>query len=304
MNKTGLRIAEILVILLVVIVAGVLGLNAVGNARFRAREAGNRTICASHLKQWATVLAMYAEESKGGLYPPVRTAPTVNFEMDLNLLYPQYLSDFSIVACPSDVEAPPPAMDLKSLPADVRCRVLAGLNQSYAYLGWVFDRMEDVPDQCLTVEKLPPTLAVISNGPLHTPTTAVPERERRVCGQMALTLEQAICRSDAADVDVPLDPPSGNRGGTTVYRLRKGVERMLSTDSNTPPGQLAKLAAGIPVMLDSFTDSPTFSMFMHMPGGSNVLFLDGHVEFRRYPDQSPVNRPVGNLLNILSIIKG
>ncbi|HQH68437.1 MAG TPA: hypothetical protein PK166_08570, partial [Candidatus Hydrogenedentes bacterium] len=28
----------------------------------------------------------------------------------------------------------------------------------------------------------------------------------------------------------------------------------------------------------------------HVPGGSNVLFMDGHVEFIRYPDnRCPVN---------------
>lgn len=30
--------------------------------------------------------------------------------------------------------------------------------------------------------------------------------------------------------------------------------------------------------------------FNHVPGGSNVLFMDGHVEFIRYPDnRCPVN---------------
>ncbi|MEA3365746.1 MAG: H-X9-DG-CTERM domain-containing protein [Candidatus Hydrogenedentes bacterium] len=28
--------------------------------------------------------------------------------------------------------------------------------------------------------------------------------------------------------------------------------------------------------------------FNHVPGGGNVLFLDGHVEFIRYPGETPV----------------
>ena len=30
--------------------------------------------------------------------------------------------------------------------------------------------------------------------------------------------------------------------------------------------------------------------FNHAPGGSNVLFMDGHVEFKRYPSEWPVNQ--------------
>ena len=29
-------------------------------------------------------------------------------------------------------------------------------------------------------------------------------------------------------------------------------------------------------------------VFNHVPGGANVLFLDGHVEFVRYPGKFPV----------------
>jgi len=32
------------------------------------------------------------------------------------------------------------------------------------------------------------------------------------------------------------------------------------------------------------------SDFSHVPGGSNVLYMDGHVDFIRYPVQAPVNR--------------
>jgi len=32
------------------------------------------------------------------------------------------------------------------------------------------------------------------------------------------------------------------------------------------------------------------SNFNHVPGGSNVLFMDGHAEFIRYPGITPVSR--------------
>ncbi len=35
--------------------------------------------------------------------------------------------------------------------------------------------------------------------------------------------------------------------------------------------------------------------FNHVPGGSNVLYLDGHVDFVRYPDEWPINRSMAIL---------
>ena len=36
--------------------------------------------------------------------------------------------------------------------------------------------------------------------------------------------------------------------------------------------------------------SDTGGSFNHVPGGSNVLYMDGHVEFLKYPSDYPVNR--------------
>ena len=38
-------------------------------------------------------------------------------------------------------------------------------------------------------------------------------------------------------------------------------------------------------------------MFNHMPGGSNVLFLDGHVEFVEFPGEFEVAEALGTLLD-------
>lgn len=35
--------------------------------------------------------------------------------------------------------------------------------------------------------------------------------------------------------------------------------------------------------------------FNHQPGGSNVVYLDGHVEFVKYPDRWPVNQLMATL---------
>jgi len=94
-------------------------------------------------------------------------------------------------------------------------------------------------------------------------------------------------------------PPS------TVYRLREGIERFFITDINNPAGSAAAQSS-IPIMWDNFMsttwnedadDGPTVyippSAFNHVPGGGNVLFLDGHVSFQRtgtaypYLDMAP-----------------
>jgi prepilin-type processing-associated H-X9-DG protein len=37
----------------------------------------------------------------------------------------------------------------------------------------------------------------------------------------------------------------------------------------------------------------------HVPGGCNVLYLDGHVDFIKYPTDTPVNRAFAVLMQLL-----
>ncbi|MCX5757760.1 MAG: hypothetical protein NTU83_04500, partial [Candidatus Hydrogenedentes bacterium] len=41
----------------------------------------------------------------------------------------------------------------------------------------------------------------------------------------------------------------------------------------------------------------TFSRFNHIPGGGNVLYADGHVEFLTYPSKYPVSRTWATILD-------
>jgi len=76
------------------------------------------------------------------------------------------------------------------------------------------------------------------------------------------------------------------------YRIREGIERFFITDINNPAGS-AVGQSSIVVMFDAFGNSDAFLTsqnnrtqgvmhFNHIPGGSNVLYMDGHVEFSRY----------------------
>ena len=75
--------------------------------------------------------------------------------------------------------------------------------------------------------------------------------------------------------------------GDTVYRLREGIERFFITDINNPAGS-AIAQSELAVMWD-FIEGNRVGAFNHVPGGCNVLYLDGHVEFIRYPGEFPVS---------------
>ena len=75
------------------------------------------------------------------------------------------------------------------------------------------------------------------------------------------------------DFDVPLN------GHTKAMRLREGVERFFITDINNP-GASAVGQSKLAIMWDAI--APGAYMFNHVPGGANVLYLDGHVVFQKW----------------------
>jgi prepilin-type processing-associated H-X9-DG protein len=122
--------------------------------------------------------------------------------------------------------------------------------------------------------------------------------------------ELAIMTSDgkvARDMDIPavwprpIDTVNGGDilGGPPVAnsypRLREGIERFLITDINNPAGSAAA-QSNIFVMFDAWTQAATrqwfgdggIGRFNHIPGGSNVLFMDGHTEFIKLNQKVPM----------------
>jgi prepilin-type processing-associated H-X9-DG protein len=93
--------------------------------------------------------------------------------------------------------------------------------------------------------------------------------------------------------DVPYG--NGDQPYGTIYRLREGIERFMITDINNPAGS-AMAQSELPVMWDyaQLEEQPgNFqATFNHPPGGANILYMDGHVEFHRYPSNDmPVLHP-------------
>ena len=75
--------------------------------------------------------------------------------------------------------------------------------------------------------------------------------------------------------------------GRTIYRFREGIERFFITDINNPAAS-ARAQTDLAVMWDKI--SWRVQDFAHVPGGANVLYMDGHVEFIKWPSNDfPVN---------------
>ena len=116
--------------------------------------------------------------------------------------------------------------------------------------------------------------------------------------QLGVTI---LGNTDITGANFDKDVPFQNEQGVdkTIYRLREGIERFFITDINNPAGS-AKAQSEIPVQWDTIWTPAdgSFSYFSHIPGGGNVLYMDGHVNFLRYPSEWPVCRAMPQLMDL------
>ena len=268
----GFTLIELIVVIAIISILGAILLPALS----RARESGRRTVCASNLKQLGTIHKMFASEHRGKWVPrmipyhlpysPVRECWS---SFDGAVLYPEYVTDYHIILCPSDPEfgwlydypkmfrpvGPGWHDDPHDNPVKHMDQYPAFADYCYVYWGFMIE---------------PRYVSTLSD-------------------EMAMGLLLDNLTTESVNYETRYDDQHVTLQSTgeqiTIYYLRDGIERFSITDINNPAAA-ATAESSVAVQWDTVRTEfgrPIYNEVNHIPLAGNVLFMDGHVEFAKYP---------------------
>lgn len=312
-GQAGLTWLELLAVLvIIVLVAGVI---AVLLPLVPMPDRPPRPSCQNNLKQLGLVMKMYSGESKGELFP--RLAPYAHLEangqgsprfavFDVRTVLPEYLTDVEAVKCPTDPDtaqgwwdkklgrAPDPdafhALQESARAAGDAASLAyyqtAELARSYVYLGYAVKVVPEFHGWLGATGLLPVTghvqVAGVGEVSIKDFSKDLPVEPAGWPTWLPFPDRDAGMKALDSSYEVTTLP--------TVYRLREGIERYFIIDINGPNAP-SYLPSALPVLWDAYgsrTPGGPVDKFNHEPAGSNVLFMDGHVEFIDYLGKYPI----------------